>query len=325
MLWAALLALLYMVYRQLPLAQIAAVVGRLRPGSILILALANGVFLLLVNFRWWLLVRSMGHAVPLPTLMLYRLVGFGVSYFTPGPQFGGEPLQVHLLHSRQGLPLESAISSVFLDRLVDLLANFTFLFAGCLVVVFSGVLNGWMGDGIWLPALSLFLMPAGHLLALRLGRRPAAWLARRLPWQRFNQARAVIIQSEEQVARLVSDKPTVLGLVMLISILVWVGAVFEFWLCLRFLGIQTGWVETISALTAARFAFLAPIPGGLGVLETSQFFTAQLLGWGGAAGIAVSLVIRARDMFLALLGLGVGGFLYRSVLFSQWITKEKER
>jgi hypothetical protein len=48
-----------------------------------------------------------------------------------------------------------------------------------------------------------------------------------------------------------------------------------------------------------------------------------MIGWDAAAGIAVSLVIRARDIFLALLGLGFGARSYRSFLFPERISEER--
>ena len=63
----------------------------------------------------------------------------------------------------------------------------------------------------------------------------------------------------------------------------------------------------IISLTAARIAFLTPLPGGLGALEASQVFAMGALGFNPALGISISLWIRSRDVLLALLGLGLAG------------------
>jgi glycosyltransferase 2 family protein len=310
--WLLVAGLLYFALRKTPWTQVTELLEQLNPGAISILLGLNLVFLFLVNLRWWLLLRSLGWKVPLLALVTYRLAGSGISYFTPGPQLGGEPLQVHLLHTRMGVSLEDALSSVFFDRLVDGLANFTFLLIGCLIGVTSGMLAGYLPSWIWVLALGLFIFPAGHLLALRLDVRPATWLVSRLNAVRLKGAQALVAQSEAQISRLIQEKPGVLVAVLFVSLLVWIGALLEFWLCLRYLGIQASLSDAIGSLTLARFAFLVPVPGGLGALETSQRFAAQLLGWGAAAGIAISLVIRARDSFFALIGLGLGAVAYRS-------------
>lgn len=315
--WAAVFGLFFLALKETPVTQIIQVLSRLNAGQIALLVGVTLVFLLLVNARWAILLRSLGWRVPLAKLILYRLVSFSVSYSTPGPQFGGEPVQVHLLHRQNGVPLTTAISSVLLDRLVDLLANFTFLFIGSLVVLMGGLFVGWQASVMWVLSLILFLLPTLHLLALGQNRRPLGWLVGRVKSRRpiIVRVQQLICQTEEQVSCMVRTKPGVLAGMIGLSVLAWGAAILEFWLSLRFLGVSAGGVETISALTAARLAFLLPLPGGLGALEASQSLAAQLLGWGPAVGLALSLVIRARDVILALIGFGVGGFVYRAFLF----------
>ena len=85
----------------------------------------------------------------------------------------------------------------------------------------------------------------------------------------------------------------------------------EYWLTLRFLGVQLNLSQTIGALAAARIAFLTPLPGGIGALEASQVIVLQALGFHPAMGISVSLLIRARDLTLGGIGLWWAAVLSR--------------
>lgn len=315
--WGVVVLLLYLVFRQVPLAQIKPIISRFHIAQAILILLMSLLFLFLANLRWWILLRSFGSSVSLLALSAYRQAGFGVSYFTPGPQFGGEPVQVHLLHLRKGVPLDRALSSVFLDRLVDVLSNFTFLAAGSLVLLVGGWFTIHLPARTWFFPFLLLLLPAGHLIALRLGALPASWLMNHITWPWVKRFRGLVFQSETQVAGLIIEKPVVVGMVLLLSALTWGVAISEFWLILRFLGIQAGLIESVAALTLMRFAFLVPVPGGLGALEGSMYLAAQALGWEPAAGIAVSLVVRARDILFALLGVGSGFLAYRSYLFPE--------
>jgi hypothetical protein len=69
--------------------------------------------------------------------------------------------------------------------------------------------------------------------------------------------------------------------------------------------------QAITALTAARLAFLLPIPAGLGTLEAGQVWAMGVMGFNPAAGLSISLLIRARDAALAAFGLWWGGALSR--------------
>jgi glycosyltransferase 2 family protein len=310
--WAAVLALIFVALRDIPLAQTAAALARLTGWQIGALVLFNLAILGGMAGRWWLLLRSLGWRVSFPVLLGYRLAGFSVSYFTPGPQFGGEPVQVALLHRRQGVPLPAAIASVAADRLVDLLGNFTFLAVGSLVLVAGGRLGGQ----VWLLSVALLLIPVLHLAALWGGKRPvtrlAAGLHLRLARPLTARVAQVAGQAEAEVADMLRRRPGSFLLAVGLSALVWLGVVGEFWLSLRFLGTGAGITQAVSSLTAARLAFLLPLPGGLGALEAALALAARWMGWDPAVGIALSFLIRARDVFLA----GLGGILWFFVFFA---------
>ncbi len=95
LIWLALPLALIWLSRSLPLGEIQAIlfssqpVGAGGPGCLQWLALV--VF----SSRWWLALRAQGHRLPYLTVFRYRMAAFAISYFTPGTQFGGEPLQVY--------------------------------------------------------------------------------------------------------------------------------------------------------------------------------------------------------------------------------------
>ena len=47
---------------------------------------------MLVTLRWWIVIRAENKTIAFLPLLLVRVAVFGVSYFTLGPQIGGEPL-----------------------------------------------------------------------------------------------------------------------------------------------------------------------------------------------------------------------------------------
>ena len=121
LLWLIVPLLLLWVLRGVSLKDSWAVLARLGPVQLLILILANGLVLLTLSGRWWLILRAQGHSISYLTLAGYRLAAFGVSYFTPGPQFGGEPVQVYLVQRRHQVAHSTAMSAVTLDKSLELL------------------------------------------------------------------------------------------------------------------------------------------------------------------------------------------------------------
>jgi glycosyltransferase 2 family protein len=308
------IALLWWAVRDIPIPQIFATLLRLNPIALLGLALVNVLILLLFTSRWWIVMRALGYRLPFLSLAFYRLAGFGISYFTPGPQVGGEPLQVHLLHRRHRVSGTSAVAGVSLDKLIELLANLSFLVFG-LILVFRGQLFSGSRLLLLLSA-GLLTLPIIYLSLLRLSRRPAAWFLMQLnflvPWRpAFERARQQVISVEEQVSALVRHKPKALLGALLLSFVSWVLMIFEYWLTIRILGVYMQPAQVIAALTAARLAFLLPVPAGLGVLEAGQVAAMHILGFDPVVGISASLLIRARDITLGALGLWLGGLSTR--------------
>ena len=115
---------------------------RLHLWQLLCLAVLNiGIFLLLTS-RWWLILRFQGHRLPLLSMAGYRIAAFAITYFTPGPQMGGEPLQIYLTRSRHGVPTSTAVAAVTLDKLLELQSNFAFLVLGAAVLLRDGLFEG---------------------------------------------------------------------------------------------------------------------------------------------------------------------------------------
>jgi uncharacterized protein (TIRG00374 family) len=314
--WPLLIALLGWALKDVRPVDVAAIVARLTPTSILALVAVNAAILWLFSSRWWLILRAQGYRIQYLSLVSYRLAAFGVSYFTPGPQFGGEPLQAYFLHKRHNVPLSSAISSITLDKLFELLANFGFLIFGILTIIRSGFFPGLPAERLIPMAVLLLLAPAAYLTALWAGFKPLVYTWERLP-VRILQIRSVsqfqehIEQVEQQIADFCRQRPKALVQAILISAFIWVILVLEYQLTLNYLDIELNLFQSIAVLTAARMAFLLPMPGGVGALEASLVLAMQAMGNSPAAGISVGILIRVRDVFLGASGLWLAMILSR--------------
>jgi len=289
--------------------EVLVVLRSLEIWQLLALAGVNFGLIILFSARWWLILTGLRQRVPYVQLSLYRMVGAAVSYVTPGPQFGGEPVQAVFLR-RHRLPLPAAISSIFLDRLIELAASFSFLAVGIGLITASGS-TGLPVQAAWAPALALLVLPAGHLAALWSGRSPLSslvgWLLVPLPAKEWRQRTLDLIrQAERQMGDFCRTRSRFFFQAGLVTLVVWAGMILEYHLALRFLGASLTLPETVMALTAARLAFLTPLPAGLGVLEAGQVMALEALGYPPAIGLALSAVIRGRDVIVAAVGLGIG-------------------
>lgn len=305
------ISLLWWTFRQVSITQVWTALRQLNPAQMAIWLLLNLGLVILMTGRWWLILRTLGHYPPYMALTRYRLASFAISYFTPGPQFGGEPIQVLALRDHHGVPGTTGTASVGLDKLLELIANFSFLVFG-VVIALTGVWMPaeWRTSGLFF-ALGLLIFPLGYLLLMLSGRQPLNSLINHLPRIIANNWISLTLREVEiEMSAFCTAYPRTVLLATMLSVSIWVGMTCEYWLLTFFLGLHLSFVQAISALTGARLAFLTPLPGGLGALEASQVLALRYMGLDSSYGVTISLLIRLRDIIFGLTGfLGVMPFL----------------
>jgi hypothetical protein len=315
-LWGLIAIVLWWALRGVPYPDIVQTLGRLSPAQLAVILLVNLLVVSVFTGRWWVILRAQGESVSFPALVAYRLAGFGISYFTPGTQFGGEPLQASLVHRRESVPVPVAGASVALDRAIDLLGNATFLMFGVVVSLRLNLVPASAEIAVIALAAGLLSVPLLYLAAARRGITPVTAFLLRLPERLksrsgFARWQTAVEAMEAQIVDFCGRRPRDLTLAMAFSLASWLAILAELALMLRFLDLRLTPLETIGVLTASRLAFLVPVPGGLGALEASQILALTALGYSRAEGLSLGLLIRARDLAFGGAGLLLGWWLAR--------------
>lgn len=295
--------LFFWSFRSVPSDEIVSVLSGLKPWEILVLLLVNIVILLIAPLRWWLILKAQGYKIPYLALAGYRQTASAVSYFTPGQNFGGEPVQVLTLRKHQKVSGSAALAAVTLDRAVEWIGNLTVLIFGIAFVISTGMVTGFELQSPLLAAVAFLLVLIIYLFVLRSGTHLFARLLKRFKGNFIAGLRS----AEEQLGALIRQQPGLFVGGLACSALIWAALFFEFWLALDYLGLRLDLSQLVLVVTAGRVALLAPTPGALGALEASQMLAVQALGFDPAYGLSLGLLIRARDVLFALAGLVLGG------------------
>jgi uncharacterized protein (TIRG00374 family) len=300
--YSLLAALLYFALRNAPLTEIWEALRKLQVWQIFVLLGLNILIYVLISLRWWLIVRAEKRGVSFLPLLAARVAVFGVSYFTLGPQVGGEPLQVLYLQRNYGMTYTRATSTVVMDKLLEFLANFFLLGFGLTAILQAGIFSA-SGNGSILSLVGLVLLllfPPVHILLMYRGIYPVSALLRKFSNNKFVR---FVAASERMAGTFCRRHLVSLVSAIFVSVLAALGMVIEFFCITLFLGIDLSFWQTIAAWTAGWLAFLVPVPGGLGALEASQVFALGAFDISAVSAIGVTLLIRARDLLIGGIGL----------------------
>ena len=199
---ALLAGLLWWALRKAPLPEIWMTIRGLQGWEIAVILLVNLIMYILVTLRWWIIVRAEARHIPFLPLLGVRVGVFGISYFTLGPQVGGEPLQVLSLERRYGVPFTRATASVILDKLLEFLADFLVLGVGVTAVVHAGLLAESRFQLLvsLVLVIALVSIPCLHLLLLYHKRYPITALLHRLPFVRRSARWVRFLRASEWMA-----------------------------------------------------------------------------------------------------------------------------
>lgn len=302
--------ILWWVIRNAPIAEIWLTIRGLQLWEIFVLLAANTLLYILVTLRWWIISRADAKHIPFLPLLGVRVSVFGISYFTLGPQVGGEPLQVLFLQRKYGLTYTRATASVLMDKILEFLVDFILLAVGLTAIFRAGALTESRNLFSWelLGLVTLTLWPPIHITLLYYRKYPITALVRAIPLIPKNAKWTRFLRASEWLAGNFCRRhlPNLLGSLAVV-LLAGAGMVCEYALMASFLAIHLPFWKTVAAWAAGWLAFLVPLPGGLGALEASQVFVLGGFAITNAAAISMILLMRGRDLLIGGLGLIMAG------------------
>lgn len=313
LLWLVAFALVGWVLSQMPLDSIAQTMAALTWTDWLAWSGINVAVILISTQRWRELTGMLNLPATFMQLLLVRQAGQTVSFITPGPQFGGEPLQIYWLYKRFGIAVHSAVLALGLDRFYELWINFAVLILGVVLLLTPvAAMPALTESANWQEVLSILFVAVliMTLIGWAILRRPQ-WISQRtenLAQRWLQNPRLQKIDDHWQAlgsdlqSAVRTQKPALLRAFVL-SLLTWGCIVGEMVLVLHILDIDVTMSGVILILVATRLALLLPLPGGIGTLEASLLWSFQSLGLPTTAAVGVIALMRLRDAIVLVAGL----------------------
>lgn len=272
-----------------------------------ILAYVGVTILIMVmhTWRWHHVLKTQQFKVPFKDVFWYKVIGYAVSYLTPGAKLGGEAVRAGLM-KRQQIPFHQGMSSIVIDKIMEV-STYGFFFVIGAIVSFSMLKLPLSISIIFIVISAWFLVFMGIFYYQMLkGGSFFKSIFRFFRIHKLKKGKAIekkTVEMEKLVSTFYRHHKKAFAMSMLISIVAWALMFAEFELILIMLGITNAtFMQLFLIITFIGASFLLPVPMALGALEAGQLSVFKMIKLSGTAGIAVALITRTKDIFWTILG-----------------------
>jgi len=238
------------------------------------------------------------------TLLVLRWIRESINYMLPVGRLGGDMAAVPLLVARQR-DVNTAVASIVADKTLEVLGLFLFSLAG-IVILFERAGNKSVEHWAIRALAVLFILLIAFLGAQRWGLLKLVDKVVKRNSRLGNGMYGSNLTSIHEIAwAIYTDSPRVI-LSAFLHAMAWVPGALQIWAGLHFMGHGVGIagafiIESLT-MTICSVAFI--MPAALGAQEAAYMTIAWwLFGIPPATGLAMSLIMRMKDVIFGVPGL----------------------
>ncbi len=304
------IAALWIILKQIPFKEIINLFSNSSPLIILGYIGISVLIMLFLALRWKIILKSKGYNVSLFKLFSYRIAGYGVSYLTPAAKLGGEPVRAGLL-SRDGISFSEGLSTIIIDKTIEIATNALFFFIGVMIVLFSFAVPGQAEIMMLLFALIFLGLMLFIYHRLVSGKGFIKSLANKFKLSTtkvYKKNKVKILEFESAIIKFFKHDKKDFYLSCVASFFSWVCMFVEYKFAGLILGFDFTFVQIFLIVSFIGVAMMIPIPMGLGSMELSQVTVFALFKMGQTGGVALAFLVRARDLLWSVVGLIILSF-----------------
>jgi len=297
------------VFRKFGFHEAVAVVGELGAAGLTAYFLTAAMTLIAPALAWTILMRAEGMPVTVWTALRANFMGFPINFIAPTMFLGSEPLKLIYVAKTHGVPQPKVLATIIVAKVQEVGA---LLF----VMVVSAAIAVWRID--FSREWRTLIVGATAFLAIVFGLLLFMFVGNLKPTVRIINALASIKRLRRRLARLRSRAEEMEHLIhaaftkrgglflasQAITLVSSIAILIRPWIFFWFAHRELLGMERMCGvyLVTNVINSLPHTPGGLGVFELGMAGFFKVVGLGEANANAYSLVNRASDLFLILVG-----------------------
>lgn len=260
----------------------------------------------LYSLRWNLIVKALfnGKKRPKTSYFWNRMASYAISYVTPTAQLGGEPLRVMIVED-DGIPKKIGVSSTIIDKALEISTLIIFISCGILVTLLDTDIQYGSKSVLAIGGAGLlFLVFWFYYTSIKdIGFFSSIYKILHLKHvKKLQSLEDKLYRFEKEMNLFYRHNPRTLWTLLIISLFTVFFILAEHFLVAWFMGFRLTFLQVFLISTIPYFAYLLPVPGGLGLLEGGNATIFALMGVPINA-FAFVFIIRLRDFIFVSLGL----------------------
>lgn len=253
-------------------------------------------------------------------LLLIRLSGEALTFMLPAGFIAGDPLRMSLLD--KAIPKRARLGSIFVDRLLNVLATFIFVFCGLVFSLYFAIQIPqniqWTVFGVYTGLTGVFLILTYQLVFNpKLTIRLINWLFRRLKFNFLEKLSKNLLHLNQEMANFATGRRRFFFIAFGLHFLGRVLGAIEIAVLFYFLTGDFYWAYSLilASLTSAIGLVFDFVPMGIGVVETAYFFLFKYFNQNPDFDVApelgakMQIIRRIRGLFWVMVGLVILKFL----------------
>ncbi|MFT4260951.1 MAG: lysylphosphatidylglycerol synthase transmembrane domain-containing protein [Candidatus Woesearchaeota archaeon] len=307
MIFTAILGVLlfWYVFTKVPLREVLNTISN-ATWQLIALYLASVILIQLVlTYRWKIILESQGIKHSFWKLNNYRMAGVSVGFLTPSASLGGEPVRAGLLSKEADLSFEKALSSVVIDKTIELSSSAVFFIIGSIILLLAFVVSPKLEIALIIISLIFLLLVISFNYRMFQGKKffhPIIKFVGLLKVKRIKKIENKILDFEKLVLKFFKKDKKHFVYVVLFSLLSWIIMFVEYSVLARIVGQNLEAIQIFLAFSFVGGAYILPIPMGIGALEAGQVSLFSIIQISAAAGLALALIVRLKDTLLSAIG-----------------------
>lgn len=286
----------------------------------MVIVAISAVALFFGMWKWGIILRSLGCKVSNKDLILPYWAGFSLIYFFPMIFLGGEIFKGYILKDRMGIPWRKAIASVVIDKILEGTVFLLTIIVGTTYFVlnvakFEGKLAVLIGSVIGVLSIATIFFYVQSFRKKSITKHFLGLI------NKANFFNGELRELEQEIFSFFHLKKKsfwqAVGMAFMRVVTGWL----RVWVLILFLGKTIGVLPAFSVLGFWYIALFVPIPATLGTHELMQAFAFAALGLGAALAPVFTMIQRASEIVIGVIGMLIffrlGLSLLKTILFKK--------